>query len=134
MTGERESDLTAIGDMWGKPRDAWPPAELSPGVRLARIPIPQHAKELRQALPGKASFLVTAIVDERAYYANLARHNYREEDEQACLTCRGARYLRYERPPGHSLFGVVKQCSDCFVQVQPQEPKSKSKGEPWWSR
>jgi len=134
MPEERESDLASLGQIWGKPRGAWPPEHIAPGVELRRIPIPQHAKTLRDALPGKTSFLVPYVTDPRAFYATIALHNYREEDEQACRTCRGAKYLRYERPSGHTLFGAVRQCPDCFVAPQRTEQPLKRRGEPWWSK
>lgn len=133
---ERESDLTSLADMWGKPRHAWPPEQLAPGVVLRRIPLPAHAKSLREALTGKASFLVPYLEDPRPFYAAIALRNYSEEDDAACAVCRGAKYVRYERPPGHTLFGQLVPCKVCFAARQPaaQEKPEKRKGEPWWSR
>ena len=72
----------------------------------------------------------------REYYERIA---YRlDEEDPACRTCRGAGYLRYDRPLSDPLFGKITTCWAC-TQGRPApapaapEPQQ-GKGAPWWSK
>lgn len=54
-----------------------------------------------------------------------------QPDEDACGDCRGARYVRYERAPGHPLFGQYTTCPRCVARPQTDaEPEP----EKWWAK
>ena len=56
--------------------------------------------------------------DELAYYARVARMSA-VSDLGACGSCAGAGYVRFERPPGHWMFGAIAPCPRCAPHATP---------------
>lgn len=78
-------------------------------------------------LPKVVSVRGEEAIDELTYYAKVHPHDVvRYGDE--CGGCGGAGYLRYERTPGHPLFGQIKACARCSRRSATAEPEA----EKWW--
>ena len=125
MAEERVSDLTGIGELFGRHPSLpmWPPEPLAPGVvlrrrrQVVRDPKTQEVKETK-------TYIVTYVEDPQAYYNHLHLRNYRPEDDRNCRACNGAGFLRYERPVGHPLFGKYIRCERCTGEPEPWQGKA----------
>ena len=50
-----------------------------------------------------------------ADYYEIVKPTPSDADHGACPGCNGARYVRYERPVGHILFGKYTACTRCVA-------------------
>lgn len=66
---------------------------------------------------------------ERDYYARIALP--RPQFAPDCVGCGGAGYVRYERAPGHPLFGQCTTCRKCHPTVAVEQPVEEEK---WWAK
>jgi hypothetical protein len=64
------------------------------------------------------------MIDPPDYYERI-KYKPRPEDADVCRVCHGAKFVRYERPVGHLMFGKYAQCprwSEATQNCVPAEP------------